>query len=68
MDLLDLWKVCERGDLGRWKPFAVQCHFSSVQGGLINLMLKPAAKAGELLTLGLLMLLKSLQHTTAAVL
>lgn len=49
MDLLDFWEGLRTWGPGRWKPFAVQCHFSSVQRGLINLMLKPAAKAGELL-------------------
>jgi len=56
--------ACEHGDPGQWKPFAVQCHLSSVHRHLINLMLKTAAKAGERLTRGLLMLV---QHRTAAV-
>lgn len=48
-----------RGSPLQWKPFAVQY--------LINLMLRTAAKMGELLPRGLLMLLKLVQHRTGAV-
>lgn len=51
--------VCDHGELWQWKPFAVQC--------LINSMLRTAAKVGELLPPGLLMLLKLVQRRSGAV-